>query len=256
MWDAECAVSALRARGELWEVAPGRVGLRGDALELLHTIEGEIDIVAGAEDADVLVPAAGFHCYAPHAGTTIARRVAISARRGYCARQGDDRLSPLEPGWAFTMREIVVLGAREQTSIFLRRSRAATIRFARSLGLDVRVAEAEDSFFAPIAGGRRRVGRARGLESELLAPIAIGRELAIASFDDHERYFGETFDISLATGGPASSGSVSFALERWLLAVLVAGGPDARDWPALPAPARAVAASDGAFVAAGGLARC
>ena len=33
------------------------------------------------------------------------------------------------------------------------------------------------------------------------------------------------------TGEPAASGCVAFGLERWLLAFLVAHGPDAAAWP-------------------------
>lgn len=291
MWDAECAVSALRARGELWEVSPGLVGLRGDALELLRRIEAEIDVLAAAEDADewrvppaipletleradyfrsfpqwltlaahlraddaslrhvaesahpaaaarsavapaeaALVPAVCYHCYARHAGTTIAGRVAIAAQQ-ICWRHEGPRLAPLERAWAFTMREIVVLGTPEMTGVFLRRGRQASMRLAASLGLDVRVAEAEDPFFAPTSRGRQLLQRVKGLKRELLAPIARGRDLAIASFNDHESFFGESFAIRLASGGRASSACIAFGAERWLLAVLVAHGPDARGWP-------------------------
>jgi seryl-tRNA synthetase len=42
MRTAESVVAPLRARGELWDVAPGVVGLRGDALFLLRSLEREI----------------------------------------------------------------------------------------------------------------------------------------------------------------------------------------------------------------------
>ena len=49
MRTAEGVVSALRARGELWDIAPGIVGLRGDALALLRSIEHEIMLLTHRE---------------------------------------------------------------------------------------------------------------------------------------------------------------------------------------------------------------
>ena len=50
------------------------------------------------------------------------------------------------------------------------------------------------------------------------------RPLAIASFNDHELFFGEAFGITLAGGAPAWSGCVAFGLERWLLGILAKYG--------------------------------
>ena len=61
--------------------------------------------------------------------------------------------------------------------------------------------------------------------------FADGRPLAIASFNDHELFFGDAFGISLADGMPAWTGCVAFGLERWLLAVLASYGVDPRNWP-------------------------
>lgn len=46
MRSAEIVVEALRERGELWEVAPGIVGLRGNALSLYRRLEHEIALLA------------------------------------------------------------------------------------------------------------------------------------------------------------------------------------------------------------------
>ena len=45
-------VKALRARGELWDVAPGVTALRGDAAELLRALERAIAALCGLETAD------------------------------------------------------------------------------------------------------------------------------------------------------------------------------------------------------------
>lgn len=49
MRTAEAVVSELRARGELWEVTPGVVGLRGTTLSLLRRLEREIAQLAQRE---------------------------------------------------------------------------------------------------------------------------------------------------------------------------------------------------------------
>ena len=53
MWHADEIVRTLRARGELWDVAPGLIGLRGDPLALMASIEAAIAAIAahaGAEE--------------------------------------------------------------------------------------------------------------------------------------------------------------------------------------------------------------
>src|SRR5919202_3753975 len=55
----EALIAALRARGELWEAAPGLVGLRGKALALLRRIDRLIAARCAAETSDEwAVPAA------------------------------------------------------------------------------------------------------------------------------------------------------------------------------------------------------
>jgi seryl-tRNA synthetase len=58
MWTPEDVVRALRERGDLWEAAPGLVGLRGDVLRLHHALGQAIARLAAAEtDEEWLVPA-------------------------------------------------------------------------------------------------------------------------------------------------------------------------------------------------------
>lgn len=46
MRTAESVIAALRERGELWDAAPGLVGLRGNVLALFRRLEHEIGLVA------------------------------------------------------------------------------------------------------------------------------------------------------------------------------------------------------------------
>jgi seryl-tRNA synthetase len=293
MRSAERVVTELRARDELWEAAPGLVGLRGDALALYERIErlaadaaadgtGEpwrppaalalstlarsryfesfpqwltlaahlredaaslervarsADPAAAACDAcapadAALPPAVCYHVYAALAGRVLTHPVRVTAQ-GTCWRHEGDALRPLARGWAFTMREGVCLGDADVVAAFRDRGIARARALAAALSLDARLEEATDPFFRPTARGRELLQRLKGLKQELRLPV--GDDIvAAASFNLHEGFFGEAFDIRLADGSPAASGCVAYGLERWLLAFLAAHGTSARDWPVIP----------------------
>lgn len=185
---------------------------------------------AVASPQTVLPPAVCYATYAALAGSVIEAPVLMSAS-GLCWRHEGSRLAPLERGWAFTMREIVCLGAERDVRGLLDRGVVHAEGLARDLGLATVLSVANDPFFAPTSRGRAALQRIKGLKHELVFRFPDGRPLAIASFNDHERFFGEAFDISLHDGGAASSGCVAFGVERWLLAVLVTHGTSPSSWP-------------------------
>lgn len=208
--------------------------LSGDET-VLEGVASSATPAAAARDAvgkpdTVLPPAVCYNTYAALAGSVVAAPTVMSAE-GVCWRHEGDRLAALERGWAFTMREIVCLGSDRDVRGLLDRGVVHAESFARELGLDTTLAVASDPFFAPTSRGRAALQRIRGLKHELVLRFPDGRPLAIASFNDHERFFGEAFDISLSDGGFASSGCVAFGVERWLLAVLVTHGTNPADWP-------------------------
>jgi seryl-tRNA synthetase len=188
---------------------------------------------AALEPASVaLQPALCFHVHATFAGTVLASSERVTCQ-GTCWRHERERHAPLERGWAFRMREIVCLGGETAVSSFLAGQRVAVVALAERLGLQPQVEPASDPFFAPTSRGRALLQRMKLLKEELLVPLGDGRRIAAASFNHHERFFGECFAIRLPDGTPALSGCVAFGLERWLLAVLVAHGLDSRNWPEL-----------------------
>lgn len=283
-------IEALRARRELWEPAPGLVGLRGDAAALrsalareiadvarqltdeewhvpqgvalatlaradyflsfpqwltaaCHLGEAALDGLARAADPterarDALVPsdvalppAVCYHVYDALAGSRLRRAARITAECT-CWRHEAPHFRALARDWAFTMREAVCVGTAGETEAFRQRGAAAATALARNLGLETAIVQAEDPFFLPTARGRALLQRVKALKHELVVEPPGGPPLALASFNHHERFFGEAFAIRLtADGGAASSACVAFGIERWLLAFLVAHGPDARAWP-------------------------
>ncbi|PYP81019.1 MAG: hypothetical protein DMD35_03000 [Gemmatimonadetes bacterium] len=293
MRSADRVVTELRARGELWEAAPGLVGLRGDTLVLYELIErlaaesagdgvcepwrppaalalstlvraryfesfpqwltlaahlredaASLERVARSTDpatdacdacapADAaLPPAVCYHVYAALAGRVLEQPLQVTTQ-GTCWRHEGDALRPLARGWAFTMREGVCLGDADVVTAFRDRGIARARTLAAALSLDARLEEATDPFFRPTARGRELLQRVKGLKQELRLPVG-DDTVAAASFNLHEGFFGQAFDIRLPDGSPAASGCVAYGIERWLLAFLAAHGTSARGWPAVP----------------------
>jgi seryl-tRNA synthetase len=172
-----------------------------------------------------LSPAVCYHTYEALAGQRLASPRLMTAE-SVCWRFEGDRFAPLERGWAFRMREVVCLGNDADVEAFCRRWMAKALEFATSLGLEAAIVLATDPFFAPTARGKSALQRIKALKHELVVRFPNGRPMAIASFNNHERFFGESFGISLDGGEPAASACAAFGIERWLLAVLVSLGID------------------------------
>lgn len=188
---------------------------------------------AAAAPADAaLAPAICYHAYAALSGRTVSSPTLITAQ-GTCWRHEGARLAPLERGWAFTMREIVCLGATEDTEAFRARGLGRACTLAADLGLRWHVAEASDPFFAPTGRGKALLQQIKTLKHELVLALGPKHSVAAASFNRHERFFGEAFDIRLPTGEPVTTACIAFGLERWMLAFLCEHGPDPANWPSV-----------------------
>ena len=180
-----------------------------------------------------LSPAVCYHTYPEWQGRTVGSDAAILTAQGRCYRFEDGGHVPLERLWDFTMREIIVLGSREQVENVRQSLMRQVSDLITTLDLDGRIEPASDPFFTAGDEGRRLMQQAGALKYELLLTVdGDGRAIAAASFNHHHDFFGTRFDISLAAGGPAHSGCVAFGLERWVLAVLAQHGVDERTWPA------------------------
>ena len=194
----------------------------------------------------VLAPAVCYHAYPELEGMTLGPDAEVLTAVGRCYRHEDGQYVPLERLWDFTMREIIILGARDQVEA----QRQSLVRqvgeLVTLLELDGSVEPATDPFFAAGDEGRRLMQQAGALKHELrLAVDATGRTIAAASFNHHHDYFGTRFAIKLTSGAPAHSGCVAFGLERWVLAVLAQHGVNEHDWSA-PGRAWLADASPGA----------
>lgn len=180
-----------------------------------------------------LAPAVCYHAYPEWEQRTLDSAPVVLAARGRCYRSEGGDYAPLERLWDFTMREIIVLGSREQVESMRRSLVRQVAELATTLELDAAIESATDPFFASGDAGRRLMQQAGGLKHELLLTVnADGRAIAAASFNQHHDFFGTRFGIRLAGGGAANSGCVAFGLERWVLALLAQHGVNERAWPA------------------------
>ena len=179
-----------------------------------------------------LPPAVCYHTYAALADSTIDSPVMMTAEET-CWRHEGIRLAALERGWAFRMREVVFVGFASGAEAFRQSGIADASAFAESIGLRTRVELAEDPFFAPTSRGKALLQRVKALKHELVLERRDGRPLAISSFNNHERFFGESFAIRLVDGTFATTACVAFGIERWMLAILMTHGTDSANWPDL-----------------------
>ena len=175
----------------------------------------------GAEaQEEMLSTAVCFHLYPLFVGRLLpAAEPTLLTAAGECYRFEGSEMEPLRRQWAFTMREIVILGSAAAVEEQRRALMQRALDFARGLGLAASVAVATDPFFTSEGRGRALLQRVKELKYELSAATTEG-DLAVASFNNHEDFFGKAFDFQLLDGTPGYSGCVAFGLERWVYALM------------------------------------
>jgi hypothetical protein len=139
----------------------------------------------------------------------------------------------LERLWDFTIREIVFLGARDFVLDCRRRFMERSFELVESLRLGGQCSVANDPFFAGADTAERTWSqRLLELKYELRLPIAADADVAVASFNFHEQFFGDSFRIrDRDEQGFVHTACVGFGLERLAYAFLCQHGLDPADWP-------------------------
>ncbi|MFD7614916.1 hypothetical protein [Streptomyces sp. NPDC059828] len=183
----------------------------------------------------VLPPTMCYHTFNQWAGTAIPDEAMVVTARGGSFRHESRYHATLERLSDFTIREIVFMGPTDFVRQSRERFRQRAVALIEELDLFGRCEVASDPFFAG-ADGAARVSSQRLLELKHELHLEIepdGDTIAVASFNLHERHFGEAFDIRGQDGEIVCSACVGFGLERLAYAVLRQYGWDVADWPAL-----------------------
>ncbi len=185
---------------------------------------GHVMLTRLAPVGDVLTPAACYHLYAAHEGEIFDRPVYLTTRNT-CFRQ-ETRYEPLRRLRSFTMREIVCLGNRSETTEFLAAARDAVNLLLNLVDLPVEWLIATDCFFRPDRNPKYMFQRLQPVKHE----ATYGGDLAIGSANLHHDHFGVGFRLE-RDGEPVNSGCMAFGIERWLFAITDRHGTDPTAWP-------------------------
>jgi seryl-tRNA synthetase len=180
-----------------------------------------------------LPPTMCFHTYHQLAERPLPEPSLVVTSRGKSFRFESRYRRSMERLWDFTIREIVFLGPRDLVLEGRRRLMERTFALAEALGLGGRCEVANDPFFIDTnTAGRSWSQRMFELKYELRLPVTSSGDIAVCSFNFHERFFGESFGIASAGGeGLVHTACAGFGLERFAYAFLCQHGVDPSGWP-------------------------
>lgn len=184
-----------------------------------------------------LCPALCYHCYPTLAGRKLKPAGHVETAVGRICRYESSNITGLDRLWEFTQRSIIWVGADQFCTDLRQRAIDAATAHLEAWDIEATIETASDPFFASVTTAKTLWQRSQALKFELRPVIeptdaVPHRTIAAASFNLHGPYFGHAFDIQAADGEPASSGCVSWGLERWVLVVFTQHGFDPRNWPA------------------------
>lgn len=177
-----------------------------------------------------LPPTMCFHTYHQLADGPLPEPAMVVTARGKSFRFESRYRRSLERLWDFTIREVVFLGPREFVLGGRRRLMDHAFGLLDRLGLGGRCEVASDPFFVDEGTAARAWSQQLlELKYELRVPLEPGRDVAVGSFNFHERFFGEAFGIS--AGDTVHTACVGFGLERLAYAFVCHHGVDPTNWP-------------------------
>lgn len=162
-----------------------------------------------------LNPAICYHVYESMSNKTI-KKTELHTVQGACFRT-EKEYEDMKRMLNFTMREIVVLGSNKDVEKFRQDLMTDIQAFAARLKLAGAIEKASDPFFVSAANrGKILLQKLYPLKYELRLTVGPHESIAVASFNNHQDFFGKRFNITLKDGKPAHSGCVAFGLERWV----------------------------------------
>lgn len=178
-----------------------------------------------------LLPAACLGCYNYFSDQKISESYTFTVV-AQCSRYEAKRMTTPVRLWNFRMREIVHLGSPESAFEFRKEVLQVLISFLGKLGLPVRIAAANDPFFADYGYAIANYQKTLELKYEIQARLPnVPGPLAIGSLNLHQDFFGKNFNIQDQKGQNISSSCIAFGLERWAYWLISWLGTNTQDWP-------------------------
>lgn len=180
-----------------------------------------------------LSPAVCLHTYKRYQNEEITSDLnKIITAKGKCFRYESNNMKTLERLWDFTMREIVFIGEQEFVNEMRRKSISRLSSFVDKLGLHGYIEIANDPFFTNDAEKKKIYQLGFELKYELRLHLpSEKKEISVGSFNIHQDFFGNTFNIGIRNKGAAFTGCTAFGIERWVYAFLSQYGLEMSLWP-------------------------
>ncbi|MDK8180291.1 hypothetical protein [Paenibacillus sp. UMB4589-SE434] len=137
----------------------------------------------------------------------------------------------LERLWDFSIREIVFMGSKDFVLDSRQKFMEASFALFQKLGLEGHCEVASDPFFCSEDTAAKIFNqRMQELKYELRLKVADDRTIAAASFNFHDHFFGEQFNIKRGESEWMSTGCVGFGIERLAYAFISQHGMDEEKW--------------------------
>lgn len=137
----------------------------------------------------------------------------------------------LERLWDFTIREIVFMGSKDFVLESRQKYMEASFKLIEKLGLEGHSEVASDPFFCNADTAAKILNqRMQELKYELRLNIAGDKTIAAASFNFHDNFFGERFNIKRGETEWLKTGCVGFGIERLAFAFISQHGLDETQW--------------------------
>ena len=137
----------------------------------------------------------------------------------------------LERLWDFSIREIVFMGSRDFVLESRHKFMEASFVLFKKLGLDGHCEVASDPFFCSEDTAAKIFNqRMQELKYELRLKVADNRTIAAASFNFHDHFFGEQFNIKRGDTEWMTTGCIGFGIERLAYAFICQHGLDEVHW--------------------------
>lgn len=188
------------------------------------------DVAVPLDKHSCLNPALCYHVYHIYGGKHLNKSEYVSLM-GQCFRH-EKSYAFLQRMKNFSMFEIVAIGDYKEVERFRKSLLVDTFAFAEKLGLQGQLERAYDPFFVNKDNkGKVLLQKLFPLKFELKIKTGGKNDLAVASFNNHQDFFGRRFHILLAKKIEAHSGCVAFGIERWIYAFLSHFGMDEKTWP-------------------------